>query len=75
MAAVFDRAIVINAGQQPSSSRAVIAKVVVVLGVSPVDAPTLASFVVLLLVVGGAAAFLPSLRTSRTDPMDVLRAG
>lgn len=44
-------------------------------GVSPVDAPTLASVIVLLLVVASVAAFLPSLRASRTDPMDVLREG
>lgn len=44
-------------------------------GVSPVDAPTLIAVTVLLLVVAGAAAFVPSLRASRTDPMNVLREG
>lgn len=45
----------------------------VLFGVSAVDVPTLSSVVVLLLLVAGLAALIPSLRAAHTDPQNVLR--
>jgi ABC-type antimicrobial peptide transport system permease subunit len=42
-------------------------------GVSPFDPLTLAGVVVLVVGVATVAAFLPSLRASRIDPMEALR--
>jgi ABC-type antimicrobial peptide transport system permease subunit len=42
-------------------------------GVSPFDPLTLAGVIVLVVGVAALAAFLPSLRASRIDPMDALR--
>jgi putative ABC transport system permease protein len=42
-------------------------------GVSPTDAPTLGTVILLVLVVAAIASLLPSLRASRVDPMQVLR--
>ena len=42
-------------------------------GVSPSDAPTLATVVLLMLVVAASAALVPAIRAARLDPMQVLR--
>ena len=42
-------------------------------GVSSLDAKTFAGVIALVLLVAGCAAFVPALRASRTDPMNVLR--
>jgi len=42
-------------------------------GVSPTDAPTLGTVILLVLTVAAVASLLPSLRASRVDPMQVLR--
>ena len=42
-------------------------------GVSPTDFPTLLAVILLVLIAAAAASFLPSLRASRVEPMQVLR--
>lgn len=42
-------------------------------GVSPTDVPTLGGVILLVLAVAAAASLFPSIRASRTDPMQVLR--
>jgi putative ABC transport system permease protein len=42
-------------------------------GVSPTDFPTLAAVILLVFIVAAAASFVPSLRASRVEPMQVLR--
>jgi putative ABC transport system permease protein len=42
-------------------------------GVSPSDAPTLSAVIFLVLVVAAAASFVPAVRASRVEPMQVLR--
>jgi putative ABC transport system permease protein len=42
-------------------------------GVSPSDVPTLSAVIFLVLIVASAASFVPAVRASRVDPMQVLR--
>jgi putative ABC transport system permease protein len=42
-------------------------------GVSPSDVPTLSAVVFLVLIVAAAASFVPAVRASRVEPMQVLR--
>jgi len=42
-------------------------------GLSPTDLPTLFGVMLLVLIVAASASFLPALRASRVDPMQVLR--
>jgi ABC-type antimicrobial peptide transport system permease subunit len=43
-------------------------------GVQPIDPLTLAAVSAMLVLVAGAACYLPARRASRTNPLDVLRA-
>jgi ABC-type antimicrobial peptide transport system permease subunit len=42
-------------------------------GVSPSDVPTLSAVIFLVLIVAAAASFVPAVRASRVEPMQVLR--
>jgi ABC-type antimicrobial peptide transport system permease subunit len=42
-------------------------------GVSPTDAPTLSSVILLVLAVAGVASLVPAIRAARVEPMQVLR--
>ena len=42
-------------------------------GVSPSDLPTLSAVIFLVLIVAAAASFVPAIRASRVEPMQVLR--